>query len=542
MPSTPTTKSQVHAYRFVLRRMQSALVRRDSVILHDPMRTHGRATLVGFILALLGVVGFVIFGLISPKPAVPDSGNIVIGKESGSIYVVAGNPKQLIPTFNLASARLLLMSQGGQGGGGGASAAVEPTVVPDDQLQDIPRGRLTGIVDGPQLLPGTDQRASDDWAVCDQLTIRSDLPSQLALQQATNSTTVLAGVPNPGRELSEDEAVLATAENGKQYLIYRLERNPNQPNANTVRAELDPSRSGVYSALGLNPQNARRISIGLLNAIPQVTPFTPPTIPGQGTPTQFAQLQTFGLEVGSVFAVPLSTGETNTYVVLQNGIQRVSPAVADLIRFSSETDAAPRPIEVSPDRISTIRQVQPTDGDALKVDTMPSKLPTVLDPSQTPVTCLGWNIVNPNDPTAEDEHTAVYVGTQLPIPGDAKLVDIGQPSPDGLKIDKFFMPPGRGAVIRAATSKQSFTTGPLSLVTDRGLRYGVPNADTANALGLTEPRPAPDAIVRLLPTGASLNAQDAQRSYDSVPVSPNAGSFPTQDQQANGTSGSSSGN
>ncbi len=29
MPSTPTTKSQVQAYRFVLRRMQSALVRKD---------------------------------------------------------------------------------------------------------------------------------------------------------------------------------------------------------------------------------------------------------------------------------------------------------------------------------------------------------------------------------------------------------------------------------------------------------------------------------------------------------------------------------
>ncbi|GAB3580737.1 type VII secretion protein EccB [Amycolatopsis endophytica] len=521
--------------------MQSALVRRDSVMLHDPMRTHGRATIVGFLLALLGVVGFVIFGLISPKPAVPDSGNIVIGKESGAIYVVAGNPKQLIPTFNLASARLLLMSQQGQSGG--ATSAVAPSVVPDDQLKDIPRGRLTGIVDGPQLLPSTDQRISDDWAVCDQLTIRSDLPTQLALQQATNATTVLAGVPNPGRELSDDEAVLATAENGKQYLIYRLEQNPNQPNANTVRAELDPGRAGVYAALGLNPQNARRISIGLLNAIPQVTPFTPPTIPGQGGSSQFSALQNFGLSVGDVFAVPLSSGASDSYVILQNGIQRVSPAVADLIRFSSDSNSAPRPIEVRPDVISSIRQIQPGDGDALKVDTMPSKLPTVLDPSQSPVTCLGWNVVNPGDPATEDQQTAVYIGTQLPVPADAKLIKIGQPSPDGLKIDNFYMPPGRGAVIRSATSKQSFATGPISLVTDRGLRYGVPDANTANALGLTDPRPAPDAIVRLLPTGASLNSQDAQRSYDSVPVSPNAGTFPSRQQQAGATGSSgSSGN
>lgn len=538
MPSTPTTKSQVHAYQFVLRRMQSALVRRDSVMLHDPMRTHGRATIVGFLLALLGVVGFVIFGLISPKPAVPDSGNIVIGKESGAIYVVTGNPRQLVPTFNLASARLLLMAQQGQNGGGAASA-VEPSVVPDDQLKDIPRGRLTGIVDGPQLLPTTSQRISDDWAVCDQLTIRSDLPSQLALQQATNATTVLAGVPNPGRELRDNEAVLAVGDNDKPYLIYRLERNPNQPNANTVRAELDPARAGVYTALGLNPQNARRISIGLLNAIPQVTPFTPPTIPGKGNPSQFQQLQNFSLNIGDVFAVSFSDGTRNSYVVLQNGIQRVSPAVADLIRFSGSSTAAPRPQELSPNTITAVRQIQSGDADALKVDTMPNTIPTVLDPSQTPVTCLGWNVVNPGDPATEDQHTAVYVGSQLPVPGDAKLIQIGQPSPDGLKIDNFFLPPGRGAVIRSATSKQSFATGPISLVTDRGLRYGVPDTNTANALGLTEPRPAPDAIVRLLPTGASLNVQDAQRSYDSVPIPPNAGSFPGQQQQPAGSSGTS---
>ena len=36
MAATPTTKSQVQAYRFVLRRMEHALVRKDAVMLHDP--------------------------------------------------------------------------------------------------------------------------------------------------------------------------------------------------------------------------------------------------------------------------------------------------------------------------------------------------------------------------------------------------------------------------------------------------------------------------------------------------------------------------
>src|SRR3954470_13688820 len=124
MPSTPTTKSQVQAYQFVLRRMQSALVRRDAVMLHDPMRTHTRATIVGVVLGGLGMIVFVVWGLLSPAPSVPDAGNIVIGEQSGTVYVVTGNPKRLIPTFNPGWAGLLRLAQKKQSSGGtGAPAA-----------------------------------------------------------------------------------------------------------------------------------------------------------------------------------------------------------------------------------------------------------------------------------------------------------------------------------------------------------------------------------------------------------------------------------
>ena len=71
MASTPTTKSQVQAYRFVLRRMESALVRKDAVMLHDPMGTHKRATVTGIIVALTGLLGFLIWAVLSPDPALP---------------------------------------------------------------------------------------------------------------------------------------------------------------------------------------------------------------------------------------------------------------------------------------------------------------------------------------------------------------------------------------------------------------------------------------------------------------------------------------
>ncbi|HKS49389.1 MAG TPA: type VII secretion protein EccB [Amycolatopsis sp.] len=513
MPSTPTTKSQVQAYRFVLKRMQSALVRRDSVMLHDPMRSHGRATIVGFLLGMLGVVGFVVYGLLSPSPGVPDSG-IVIGKTSGQIYVVSGTPKTLTPTFNLASARLLLMSQQ-QGGGAQVS---DPTVVPDDSLKDLPRGRRTGIVDGPQLLPTAGQRISDNWSVCDNLVINPQLPDSVKLAQAKRETTVLAGVPSLGTELAPEQAIYAVGENKKRYLIYRRPADPNDPTSNnTVRAEVNTADTAVTTAFNLSAATPRPVSIGLLNSIPPEQPLAVPNILGKGGATRFPTLTTAGLTVGSAFAAT-STGAPDYYILLQNGIQKVSEGVAKML-FAAQSSSSRNEIpKVGLDKITSVPVIQPTDPAAVPVSKMPAVTPTVLDPLQYPTACLGWSVVN-NQP-----HTAFFVGSKLPTPDGKAPLDIGEPGPKG-KIEHFYMPTGRAAVVQSATGADSFNRGPLSLISDSGTVYGIPDVNTAKGLGLYDPlpRPAPDVIIGLLPTGASLNVADAQRSYDNIEVLPDNG-------------------
>ena len=113
MASTPTTKSQVQAYQFVLRRMQSALVRRDAVMLHDPMQRHSRATSVGVVLGVVGLLAFLVIGLFKPAPRLNKETQIAISKETGQVYVVdnAGPQPVLVPMTNLASARLLWYSK-----------------------------------------------------------------------------------------------------------------------------------------------------------------------------------------------------------------------------------------------------------------------------------------------------------------------------------------------------------------------------------------------------------------------------------------------
>jgi type VII secretion protein EccB len=531
MPSTPTTKSQVQAYRFVLRRMQSALVRKDAVMLHDPMRTHSRATIVGIVLAAVGVLGFVIVGLLSPKPTVPDSG-IIIAQPSGTVYVVSGNPKTLTPTFNLASARLLMQAQSQNPTGAGSppagatdadtpgQAPADPTVISDNDLKDIPKARLAGIPNGPQLLPTNDQRIKDYWAVCDRILIDSTLPGERA--KTGIETTVLAGVDTFDRELRDGESLLVQAKNNKTYLVYRTPTTVNQQNSNAVRAEVNMNDSSVTQALGLSKNDVRQISTGLLNAIPEVKALSAPTISGTTTNVNL------GLPVGSVFSVARAGGPRVYYVIQPDGIDKIKQTTADLIRYKKSSGGANIP-DISPDKVSA--EVDRID-DSASPDTVPDVLQAQA--SGNSVACLEWNLQGTG--TGRDQHTSLHISGDLPTPKDAQgnkmnPVKISTPSADGQKIDQFFMPPGRAAVARGSSSKLDFDTGPISLISDRGVKYGIPDLKTAGSLGLATQSPAPDAIIRLLPDGASLNTKEVMRSYDSVPVRAEVGTVETSSQQ-----------
>jgi type VII secretion protein EccB len=505
--------------------MQSALVRKDAVMLHDPMRTHSRATIVGVCLAAVGMLGFVIVGLLSPKPSVPDSG-IVIAEPSGTVYVVAGNPKQLIPTFNLASARLLMLAQsaGGQSASdapGPVQAPADPTVIADKDLTDIPKARLAGIPNGPQLLPGDDQRIKDSWAVCDRIVIDPTLPD--AKTKTGIETTVLAGVDSPDRELQDGEALLVQAKNTKTYLIYRTPTNANLTNANAVRAEVNMGDDAVVKALKLSPDSVRQVSTGLLNAIPEVKPLAAPQISDSTTSVNLGQSS------GAVFSVSLAGGDRTYYMVQADGIEEIKPTTADLIRYTKP--GAPNIPDISPDRIIGLKKIEHID-DALS----PQKPPEVLQAqaSGNSVACLTWNLQGTG--SSRDQHTALHISSEVPTKKDAQgnkmpPIKITTPGADGQKIDYFFMTPGLAAVARGSSSAQDFDRGPISLISDRGVKYGVPDTGTAGALGLGKQSPAPDMIIRLLPDGASLSTTEVNRSFDSVPYNTDAGTVNTPSQQ-----------
>jgi type VII secretion protein EccB len=529
--------------------MESALVRKDPVMLHDPMRSHKRATVVGVILAVVGLLVFAIFGLFSPSQALPSKG-IVIGAQSGQVYVVSQDPYQLIPVFNVASARLLLMVEANKGApvepssSGSSSAQPDlsaPTTVNDSQLTSIPMGRLTGIPDGPQQLPAPNT-GTNNWAVCDNIGPANPIGQS---GPVTPTTTVLAGISNIGTTLGQTQAVLVQApNNGQEYLIY--DGTPNVNNGeddSAVAAPIDASDSHVINALFLQNVKPRLISAALLGAIPQVTEIKDPVQGMSGAPSNYTLPQ--NIQAGQSFQVANESGPDTYFVALPDGIQKVSETVAQIVQY--EQGAQKTPPRLTDTQVSSIKTVHELD-----VDSYPQTVPaTYVDSSAQQVTCLGWSAdtSNPGKPLVR---TKVTLDTKLEIPNDPnnpgvqmQPVPIGQPSPSGQKIDSFFMDPSHQAVaVHAATNQNEFSNGPIYIVAGRGVKYSVIDETTAQGLGIATSgtsdglSAAPESILQLLPSSAqTLSTENVMRTFDSVTVQNNSGYYITPSSQPNSSGG-----
>jgi type VII secretion protein EccB len=536
MPSTPTSKSQVQAYRFVLRRMESALVRKDPVMLHDPMRSHKRATMVGAILGVVGLVVFLLIGVLKPASSVPSSG-IVIGQQSGTIYVVSQNPHELIPVFNMASARLLLAAGTNQQQSGttqqqqtSAPSVAPVTVVSDSQLTSMPMGRLTGIPAGPTQLPGP-KPTPTDWAVCDK--IQRDVNAQTQTGHTSPDTTVMVGESNIGTNLAVGQALLVSDDGGTTlYLVYGHRNNVNNPDDSAVRAKIDSADAGVLAGLQISATQYRVVSSAVLNAIPEVSDIQNPAA---GLPIHDPAepaLASLGISIGQSFSVQQIGQAPKYYIAVPGGKQAVSNTTAQIAWFDNEKDKPSVP-QVQPQVIESVKDMS---GLQVNVSEYPDTLPNVINADTKPVMCLGWS-ADYSDKQKPLSKTRVTVDVDLNLPADQlgkngqmATVPIGQPTPAG-KVNNFFMNPALGGVaIRSATNAKEFGSGPIYVIDSRGVAFSVPNVSTAQVLGVADAGgyvpPAFAAIVQLLPLGgASLDIQAVQRTYDSMPVPDNVGQY-----------------
>ncbi|NIL77273.1 type VII secretion protein EccB [Rhodococcus kyotonensis] len=481
MAATPTTKWQVGGYRFLVRRMEHALVRRDVRMLHDPMRSQSRALSVGLVIACIGLAGCAALALLRPQDKIGDA-SVVVAKDSGAMFVRVDDVFH--PVLNLASARLVV------------GRPETPTIVKESELAGRPRGSLVGIPGAPSALP-QDDAAAGAWTVCDTL----------GATGSVSETTVVIGDPVYGNDiepLRDDEALLWSTLDGT-YLVY-----------GGGRARIDLGDRAVVRALGLDDAVASPVSPGMADAVPVVPAITPPFIPRAGELPNYPMV---GKTIGSVVKV---TGvNVAYYVVLEKGIQAISEATAQLIVFA-DSQGNQQIDAVLPDVLFDA----PTVTD-LAVQTFPAAAPTLVDTSSAPVGCVTWSPLTAADggPTAR---IVASSGSALPLDARAAPVRLAQADSGGPAADAVFLTPGSGRFVRTTGIGANSTRQDSSFfVADTGVRFGVPDAESAKALGLDEPVSAPWQMVELLGPGPALSRAAALTAHDGVDPPPNAAALPS---------------
>lgn len=358
MARQSTTRLHVSGYRFLLRRIEHALVRGDARMLDDPLRAQSLSLLGGVIVAVIIVAACAILaflrgpGTLGPAP-------IVLVRDSGALYVRIGDTVH--PVLNLASARLI------------AGTAAEPEVVNAAAINKARRGPLVGIPGAPSVISAPLSQDESGWAVCDDST----------------STTVIVG--NGSTDGLAGRSVLVTPRSesaATTYLLY-----------DGWRAKVDLRNRAVVRALKLDGVTPQPVSRALLDATPEAPPIVAPHIPAAGSPSPLR-----GLPVGSVVQVDRVTGE-EYFVVLARGVQRIGEVAADLIRFTDTQDTG------------DIDTVAPDDIAAVPIlDTLPvSTFPQHGGVSDDAIVCARWRL------GPSGVNTAVLTGDSLPTAAPVSL-------------------------------------------------------------------------------------------------------------------------
>ena len=214
----PTTRLHISGYRFLLRRIECALLGRDIRAVDEPIRAPAQSLLAGLVLAVILLAGCAVLAILRPQPTLADA-PILMGKHSGALYVRLG--ETLHPVLNLASARLIMKTN------------ADPLPTPESQLVHIKRGPMLGILGAPQYLgkPLTEEELR--WTVCDS---RDGVPS----------TTIIVGRAEGRRSRAlphEGILLVRPGSGGSTYLLYEGRR-----------AVVNLAESAAVHALGLEGQ------------------------------------------------------------------------------------------------------------------------------------------------------------------------------------------------------------------------------------------------------------------------------------------------
>jgi type VII secretion protein EccB len=485
-----TTKVQVSGWRFLLRRVEHAIVRRDTRMFDDPLQFYSRAVSAGIIIAVLICLGAALLAYFKPLGK-RGGDSILVDRTTNQLYVVLPDTGQLRPVYNLTSARLILGNTN------------TPVAVKSQELDNMPKGQPLGIPGAPYATP-VSSAPETQWSLCDTVV----KPESVAPTVDTSVLITPLALDGSVGAMRPEQGVLVSYQ-GANWLVTA-----------TGRHAIDLADRAVTSAVGI-PVTAKAtpISEGLFNALPDAGPWRLPEIPAMGTPN------TLGLPpelvIGSVFTTVTDAndqaGEQN-YVVLPTGVAKVNGTTAAALRATNSFGMiAPPPMEAS-----AVARVP----EQVYTSPLPDTPMTMLARQDSPTLCWAWQ----REPGDQSPRTTVIAGRHLPLSAGAMTGGIDQITGDAtVHIDG-------GQFIRLQSPDPRYGES-LYYIDPQGVRYGIPDEKTAGTLGLTAPTNAPWQVVSLLVDGPVLSKEAALVEHDTLPADVNPRKVGTNDQAAPATNG-----
>jgi len=467
-----TTKVQVSGWRFLLRRMEHAIVRRDTRMFDDPLSFYSRSVAFGVLISVLIVAGSAALAYFKPQGKI-GGGNLLIDRSTNQLYLKVSG--QVHPVYNLTSARLVLGNP------------AEPATVNPAELNTLPRGQSIGIPGAPYATPVVAD-AAPTWALCD--TVTAPESADPGVQVAVLSMPLDVASSD---QVLPNETLLATFQ-GKGWIVDMHGRH---------RTHL--TDHVLTSALGI-PMGAKPtpLSEAMFNAIPDAGSWELPPIPGAGAPNTVDLPKE--LVIGSVFQVQTPFGN-QFYVVLPDGVARVNLNTASLLRANESYGLSAIPLMVKSQVVKIPEREYPSP--------LPDDAILLVSRPQEPVLCWIWQ----RAAGEQTPKTKLLTIAHLPIPPSAMDKGIDQVQGD----TTVYLDGGKYVQIQSPDPRYGEA---LYYIDPQGVCYGIPDQKTAEALGLSNPKPAPWGAVHLLVDGPVLSRDAALLEHSTLPADPSPRRLP----------------
>jgi type VII secretion protein EccB len=464
-----TTKVQVSGWRFLLRRVEHAIVRRDTRMFDDPLQFYSRAVSLGIVIAVLVCLGAALLAYFKPLGK-RGGDNLLVDRTTNQLYVVMPGTGQLHPVYNLTSARLVLGNAG------------TPNAVKSDELNRMAKGQPIGIPGAPYATP-VGPVAESTWSLCDTVT----KPESVAPTVDTSVMVLPLTTDGSVGPIRPDQGVLVSYQNA-DWLV-----------TDTGRHAIDLSDRAVTSAVGI-PVTARAtpVSEGLFNALPNAGPWLLPEVPAAGAPNSVGL--PVNLVIGSVFQT-VTDADDQKYVVLPDGVAKVNDTTAAALRATNSYGLISPPSVESSGVARITEQVysSPLPDEALQIQLR----------EDAPTLCWSWE----REPGDQSPKTTVVIGRHLPISAGSMNTGIDQIGGDATVFIN------GGQYVRLQSPDPRYCES-LYYIDPQGVRYGLPDEETAGTLGLSTPKTAPWQVVGLLVDGPVLSKQAALLEHDTLPADP----------------------